>query len=439
MNTFLMNQIDYVLILNGFVFIIIISLFSLFQFCRNIIAIHVFAKDKNSRNQTEKAVEESEKKFSKAFHSSPDAMVICSLKDMRFIEVNDAFVSYSGYQKDEVIGKTTTDINIWANFEEQLKHRKMIIKNGSIRDMEGIFRTKQGETKIGMMSIERMDLEGEECIIVIWRDITEKKIWEQQLKKAKEDAEEANKAKSEFLANMSHEIRTPMNGIIGMTELVLSTQLNDEQKEYLSMVKTSAEALARIINDILDFSKIEAGKLKFEKIQFRIREIIKATVDTFNLETRLKGLELACEIDSDIPEILKGDPGRLRQVLTNLIANAVKFTKKGRIDVCVSRVKKTRKQVEVMFSIADTGIGIAKENLDRIFLSFCQADGTYTRKYGGTGLGLTISKQLVEMMGGTIWVESTEGKGSTFFFRIKFDAHEKSKIYTAKHYGRMKR
>jgi len=367
----------------------------------------------------------SEQKFLKSFQLNPSLMAISTIDTGEFIEVNNAFLKILGYTKEEVIGKNSIELNVFSKFSERGIINKLLKETQSIKDYDLKIKTKTGEVLHGLFSVTIIHLQNKKYLLTIMNDITALKEAEKNLIAAKEAADLANKAKSEFVANMSHEIRTPMNGIIGMINLLLDTPLNKEQLQYAETVKNSSDALLSLINDILDFSKIEAGKLDIEEVDFDIIKLIDTFARTMSFRTEEKGLEFIYSIGNNVPQYVIGDAGRLSQILTNLCGNAIKFTEKGEVSLLCELKEELDDVFVLFFSVKDTGIGIAKENQEKLFLKFTQADGSTSRKFGGTGLGLTISKQLAELMGGEIGLKSELGKGTEFWFTVKL---KKSKI-----------
>ncbi len=339
---------------------------------------------------------------------------------------NDRFTTISGYSREELIGSSHRIVNSGLHPSSFFSDLWATILQGEVWHGEVCNRTKDGALYwVNATVVPLLDANGRpEQFIAIRTDITDRKRAESELLQAKEAAEAASKAKSEFLANMSHEIRTPMNGIIGMTDLALDTALTEEQREFMSIVKSSADALLVVINDILDFSKIEAGKLLVEDISFDLHRAINETLKTLSLRAFEKKIELICDIDRHLPRQVIGDPGRIRQVLLNLLGNAIKFTEKGETALRAELRANNHGDLEVHFAVRDTGIGIPPDKQQLIFEAFSQEDTSTTRRFGGTGLGLTISRRLVELMGGTMWLESEVGKGSIFHFTVHLQADE---------------
>ena len=357
-----------------------------------------------------------QEQLDRLFELSIDMMCVAGY-DGYFKRLNPAWERTLGWSNEELLARPYLDFvhpdHVAATSAEA---SKLAAGTQSIF-FENRYRCKDGSYR--WLSWQATPSADQQLIYGAARDITDRKRIAEELQGAREAADAANRAKSDFLANVSHEIRTPMNAVIGMTDLALETRLTREQREYLTVVQDSAESLLALINDILDFSKIEAGKIDLETVEFSLCDLLTDALRILGPRAHQKGLELACHVPPGVPDELLGDPTRLRQIVTNLVANAVKFTPRGEVVVRAEQQARTEEAVELHVTVSDTGIGIPQEKQGHIFDSFAQADSSTTREYGGSGLGLAIVKQLVECMGGRIWVESEPGRGSTFHFTIR--------------------
>jgi len=338
--------------------------------------------------------------------------------DYEILEINEAYERIFNVTRDGIVGKKYSELFSSDN-PEIFKQRMVEYGEVASTGAELVLPIYYSEWSKLWFSVKLYSPEPGFFVSII-TDMTERKHEESELHLAKDKAEAANRAKSEFLANMSHEIRTPINGMVGMIDLTLLTDIAHEQRENLEIAKTCADSLLNIINDILDFSKIEAGKLVIETIGFNIQDLLSSTIKAHSQLALKKKLKLNCDVPSSIPQTLQGDPNRLKQILNNLLNNALKFTEYGGVTLSVQQLARTDEMIELRFIISDSGIGISEQEQAKLFINFSQVDGSITRKYGGTGLGLVISKQLVQMMGGSISAKSQKGKGSTFSFTLKF-------------------
>jgi len=382
--------------------------------------------DVTARMQAEDELRESEARKRAIFETAVDCILFLD-EAGAVVEVNRAALRILQCTRQEVLGKEFADIfvtPIWQQrFRESLSRYQGDGEMGSMlgRRLEVELQRKTDEKFIAEIATQPIPLKGSAGFAIFLRDITEQKQHEETLRTAKEAAEAASHAKSLFVANMSHEIRTPMNAIVGITELLLDTQLTRSQSDYLAMVQQSADSLLGVINDILDFSKMEAGKLDLDESDFEFRESIGDMMKALALRAHAKGLELALRIAPAVPQWLCGDQHRLRQVIVNLVGNAIKFTEAGEVVLNVEAESAREDSILLQFSVMDTGIGIAASRRKAVFAAFEQADNSMTRRYGGTGLGLAIASRLVQLMGGRIWLDSEEGKGATFHFTIRFE------------------
>jgi len=386
---------------------------------------------RRTKQQTD-AIEREQIKYKTLFATNSDSIVL--LDGQGFIDCNQAAldmfqipnVAEFCRQRPADLGPPTQPDGSPSEAYAMAQIQRAMERGHCDFEWQGVKR--DGNVFPSEISLHSMVLNGKVVVQAIMRDITERKRTEERFKTAYETALEASRVKSQFVANVSHEIRTPMNGIIGMVGLLLDSKLSPAQREYAETVRSSAESLLAIINNILDFSKIEAGKMHMEIVEFNARDSVQDVAELLAERAQSKGLELVCDIPPNLPNTLLGDPGRIRQILTNLIDNALKFTEQGDIVVRVRLLDLDEANAQLHFSVTDTGIGISEESQQRLFQAFSQADGSTTRKYGGTGLGLAISKQLAEMMGGGIGVISEPGAGSTFWFTARVQKQNASHV-----------
>jgi len=389
----------------------------------NITGLLGFSHDITERKRMEEEMRAAKEYAEKLFAVIPSAIFTVDM-DGNITSINEQVVNTLGYTRQELIGKSC------RTFALEPCSRGCGLASAQVKKpiigRECTMRRRDGEVRIIVKNVDEIRDGNGNLIggVESFEDITERKHVEEELRAAKESAEAATRAKSEFLANMSHEIRTPMNAVIGMTSLLLDTPLNEQQRDFCQTIRASGDALLTIINDILDFSKIESGRLELERQPFEVARCIEEALDLIAARASQKGLDLAYSIDTSAPEAIVGDITRLRQILVNLLSNAVKFTEHGEVVVTVTNETVTTDEHTIHLAVKDSGIGIPADRMDRLFKSFSQVDTSTTRRYGGTGLGLVISKRLAELMGGAMWVESTgvPGEGTTFHFTIHASA-----------------
>ena len=381
------------------------------------------ARNITDRKQTEIELRQSEEKFAKAFRASPSAFTITRVSDGCHIEINDSFCDFTGYTREEIIGRTAVELNLWVNWETRSELFRLLQDEGIIRNYEFDFRTKYGEIRTALLSAEYIYLNGQKCLINVSQDITVRKQAEASLQEAKQAAENANRAKSEFLANMSHELRTPLNAILGFSQLMTrDSSLKAEHKQNLEIINRSGEHLLSLINDILQMSKIEAGRITLTENIFDLCSLLKTLSEMFRLKAELKGLALIFDYPFDLTQYIKTDESKLRQVLINLLGNAVKFTAEGGVTLRLRIIAENQESLAIpshtlVCEVEDTGPGIALDDLPSLFEPFVQTE-IGRKSQQGTGLGLPISRKFVELMGGELTVNSRLGEGTTFKFNI---------------------
>jgi PAS domain S-box-containing protein len=381
----------------------------------------IYARDITEQLAAGEAIKESQEWLAKIFRLFPAVITVTSQPEEHFLDVNEAFTAITGFTREDVLGRTTQEIGIWLNPADVDQIDRTIKRDGVIQDYEMALRLKDGRMATGLLYSTRLEAHGRPCLLSVVVDITSRKAMEKALLLAKESAESANLAKSRFLSTMSHEIRTPMNTILGMVDVLRGTPLTTRQQEFLRTLELSGEALMALLTDILELSKIESGALNVVFAAYDPAALVRQVADMVAQQAASKHLALSIAVADDVGAVAYSDAAKLRQILVNLVSNAVKFTPAGEIHLRVSRLPARIAREELLYAVSDTGIGIPSDKQQVIFEPFTQVDSSTTRAYGGSGLGLAISTLLAESVGGRLWVESNPGEGSTFYCAVPLD------------------
>lgn len=382
----------------------------------------IYARDVTEQLAADQALRQSQERLANIFRLSPVIVTVTTLPDGRLLDVNEAFCAYSGFSREEVIDRTSAELGLWVHPGDRDRIFRAVERDGQVRNLELSMRMRDGRLATFLLSCTPMEAYGQHCLLSVLVDISGRKTMEEALRLAKESAEAANKAKSRFLSTMSHEIRTPMNTILGMVDVLRGTELSGRQQEFLRTLELAGESLMALLTDILELSKIESGVLELAETAYDPLELAGQVVALLSPQAQAKGLALRLEAAPDAPSQAVGDPDRIRQVLINLVGNAVKFTAAGEVVLGLSLLPARLAREELLFAVSDTGIGIPPDKREAIFRPFTQVDSSTTRAYGGTGLGLAICTLLVDGMNGRLWLESEPGAGSVFYCALPRDA-----------------
>jgi PAS domain S-box-containing protein len=377
------------------------------------------AAESITRERDHLRLQESETMLRRLFDANLDSMTLSTI-DGTYIDVNQEFVRLTGFSREEAIGHHFTELNMWIHHDEMTAFADQLSRTNEVRNLEIAFRMKDGSEQPMLVSGVFVEFYGRLCCLTISREISDLKMTQRELVAAREQALAASRAKTEFLSSMSHEIRTPMNSILGMADLLMETDLGDEQRRYLATVISNGHALLELINSILDLAKVESGRISLEAVEFNLKDVTEKVLETLATRAHEKGLELMVRFAPEVPELALGDPMRLGQILINLVGNAIKFTATGQVLVTVERDPDSAAACALKFTVTDTGIGIPADKLHLLFHAFSQADSSTSRQYGGSGLGLAIVSRLVALMHGAVAVASEPGAGSVFSFTAQF-------------------